>query len=62
MHFPCEVCKREGHYCPATKLGYEDSRMPEHWCAACACGWKCVPGKGTPDRGGKSKARKLRAA
>lgn len=58
--FACEICKQSGHFCPATKLGYEDTKKPEHWCAACKAGFRCVPGMGERDMGGKSKARKLR--
>lgn len=58
--FPCEVCKEAGHYCPASRYGFEQEGIREHWCVACYAGLKCIPGSGTIDMGGKSKARKKR--
>ena len=58
--FPCEICKQNSHYCPATRYGFEQEGVKEHWCRACKAGVKCVPGLGTIDRGGQCKARKRR--
>jgi hypothetical protein len=55
--FPCQMCRADGHFCPATRLGFEQEGVCENWCAACYAGRKCLPGKGAIDFGGGNRKR-----
>lgn len=56
--FHCAVCLFMGHTCPATRQGVGG----EHWCAACAAGVTCVPGRGVHHTAGRLSPREDRMA